>query len=65
MVGIDTLVICPLGTVYQRPALYGHHSAVGGHLVIGTDGARLHLEVQLYAVALLPLTTDGQVAVFR
>ena len=57
------LIIRMLSTVDQRAALDGNHAAVGLNLVVGTHDARLHVEVQLNLVALLPAAGDVQVAV--
>ena len=57
------LIIRMLSTIDQRATLDGNHAAVGLHLVVGTHDARLHVEVQLNLVALLPAAGDVHVAI--
>ena len=57
------LVIRLLCTIDQRAALYTEHSPIGFYILVGTNDTRLHIKVNPYHIALLPLTTDGEISV--
>ena len=60
---IEALVVWPLCTIYDRTTLDADAAAVGLYLIVGTYGARLHIEVNANHIALLPLAVDGIIAI--
>ena len=58
------IIVGPLGTIDDGPPFDGYTSAVGCYLWVGFHGAWLHIEGEGDAVALLPSSVDGQVAIF-
>ena len=60
---VEALVVWPLCTIYDRTTLDADAATVGLYLVVGTYGARLHIEVNANHIALLPLAVDGIIAI--
>ena len=59
-----SISIRPLGTINQRATLHANHATILTHMSIGADSTRLHIEVQLYTVALLPFPIcKGEIAI--
>ena len=57
------VIVRPFSTIHDRPAFNGYSATVGFNLVVGFDCAGLHVEVEFNLVALLPVASDGVVAV--
>ena len=58
------LVVWPFCAIYQWATLYFNHTTVGFHIVVSSNGASLHIEVNFHNVALLPFSIDSEIAIF-
>ena len=58
MMGVDTLVIGPLGTIHQRSALYGDTATIVSHTGIGNHRTNWHVEMDVDDITLLPVAVD-------
>ena len=62
--GLDIkLVVWPFCAIYQWTTLYFNHTTVGFHIVVSSNGASLHVEVNFHYVALLPFSFDSEIAI--
>ena len=62
--GLDIkLVVWPFCAIYQWTTLYFNHTTVGFHIVVSSNGASLHIEVNFHYVALLPFSFDSEIAI--
>ena len=57
------VVIGMFCAVNQWSSLYADHATISCYLVVCTNSTGFHVEVYLYFIAFLPLTTDGIVAI--
>ena len=63
--GLDIkLVVWPFCAIYQWTTLYFNHTTVGFHIVVSSNGASLHIEVNFHYVALLPFSINREIAIF-
>ena len=56
-------IVGMLDAVNQRTALNAQHTSVGFNILVGTDDTGLHIEVDFYHVAFLPLSTHRYISV--